>query len=47
VQSFGNILASALAGLLWTIYSPTTAFLYLGAWTAISSAVLTRLAVRH
>ncbi|MGZ3609782.1 MAG: MFS transporter [Ktedonobacteraceae bacterium] len=29
VQSFGNIVASGIAGLLWTIFSPSIAFIYL------------------
>lgn len=31
VQSFGNIVASGIAGLLWTLVSPTVAFVYLTA----------------
>jgi MFS family permease len=31
VQSFGNLAASAVAGLLWTVISPPAAFLYLTA----------------
>jgi MFS family permease len=47
VQSFGNIVASGVAGLLWTLFSPTIAFLYLAAWMLISLVVLTRLAIRQ
>lgn len=43
VQSFGNILASAIAGLLWTLVSPTVAFVYLAAWAGASMLVLVRL----
>ena len=43
VQSFGNILASALAGLLWTVVSPTIAFVYLAVWAGVSCIVLARL----
>jgi MFS family permease len=32
VQSFGNLAASAVAGLLWTLASPRVAFAYLVAW---------------
>jgi len=42
VQSFGNIVASAIAGILWTLFSPTVAFLYLAAWMLISLGVLLR-----
>lgn len=40
VQSFGNIIASGVAGLLWTALSGGVAFLYLAAWMVISLAVL-------
>jgi len=40
VQSFGNIIASAVAGVLWTAFSPTVAFLNLAAWMVISLVVL-------
>jgi hypothetical protein len=36
----GNLAASALAGLLWTAFSPTVAFVYLVAWLAIAAALL-------
>lgn len=32
MQSFGNLLASSIAGALWTLVSPTWAFAYLVAW---------------
>jgi hypothetical protein len=32
VQSFGNLAASAIAGLLWMLASPWVAFGYLVAW---------------
>lgn len=47
VQSFGNIVASAIAGILWTLFSPTAAFLYLAAWMLISLIVLMRLTIRQ
>lgn len=46
VQSFGNIVASAVAGVLWTVFSPTAAFLYLSVWTLISLVVLVWLTLR-
>jgi MFS family permease len=36
VQSFGNLAASAIAGLLWTLASPRLAFAYLVAWMALA-----------
>jgi hypothetical protein len=36
VQSLGNFAASAIAGILWTVVSPTVAFLWLSAWMAIA-----------
>ena len=47
VQSFGNITASVLAGLLWTVVSPTTAFVYLAAWACVACIVLARLALQR
>jgi MFS family permease len=47
VQSFGNIVASGIAGLLWTLLSPTVAFVYLAVWAGFACVVLTRLVVRH
>jgi MFS family permease len=35
-QSFGNLAASALAGLLWTVLSPEVAFFYLAAWMMVA-----------
>jgi MFS family permease len=46
VQSFGNIVASAIAGLLWSIWSPTAAFVYLSAWALVALLVLLRLTLR-
>jgi MFS family permease len=40
VQSFGNLAASAVAGLLWTLASPRVAFLYAAAWMCLSLAAL-------
>jgi MFS family permease len=36
VQSFGNLAASAIAGLLWTALSPRAAFSYLVAWMVLA-----------
>jgi MFS family permease len=44
VQSFGNLAASAIAGLLWTAVSPRMAFGYLVAWMLL--AVVALLAAR-
>ena len=46
-QSFGNIVASASAGLLWTVFSPSIAFLYLAIWMLIALLVLVRLSIRQ
>ncbi|MGH2630489.1 MAG: MFS transporter, partial [Actinomycetota bacterium] len=32
LQSAGNLAASVVAGVLWTAFSPTVAFLWLAAW---------------
>jgi hypothetical protein len=45
VQSFGNLAASAIAGLLWTLVSPRVAFAYLVAWMLL--AVVALLAARR
>ena len=36
VQSFGNLAASTIAGLLWTAASPRVAFAYLVAWMTLA-----------
>lgn len=46
VQSFGNIVASAIAGLLWSVWSPVASFVYLSAWALVALLVLLRLALR-
>ncbi len=38
-QSLGNLVASGVAGILWTTVSPTAAFLWLCAWMAIALVV--------
>jgi hypothetical protein len=40
VQSFGNLAASAIAGLLWTLASPQVAFLYFAPGMLASLAAL-------
>jgi MFS family permease len=40
VQSAGNFVASGIAGLLWTLISPTVAFCYLTVWMIVASAGL-------
>ncbi|MBX5458429.1 MAG: MFS transporter [Thermogemmatispora sp.] len=46
IQSFGNLLASGAAGLLWSLISPTAAFLYLAIWAGLASLLLGFLQVR-
>jgi MFS family permease len=36
LQSLGNFAASAIAGILWTAFSPTVAFVWLSAWMALA-----------
>ncbi len=36
LQSAGNLAASAIAGVLWTLVSPTAAFLYAAAWMLLA-----------
>lgn len=38
VQSLGNFAASATAGLLWTLISPTAAFIYAATWMLLALA---------
>ncbi|MFE7358526.1 MFS transporter [Streptomyces sp. NPDC057543] len=40
VQSLGNLAASTVAGVLWTVVSPTAAFTYLAAWMVLALAGL-------
>lgn len=40
VQAAGNVAASAVAGLLYTVVSPTVAFGYLAAWMLVALGVL-------
>lgn len=41
-QSLGNFVASSSAGLLWTLISPTAAFIYAAAWMLIALAAFAR-----
>lgn len=41
VQAIGNVAASAIAGLLYTLASPTVAFVYLAAWMLAALIILT------
>jgi hypothetical protein len=40
MQAIGNVTASVLAGLLYTVASPTVAFGYLAGWMLIALAAL-------
>lgn len=40
IQSFGNLAASLVAGILWTALSPTWAFAYLAAWMLLAVTIL-------
>jgi len=47
VQSIGNLAASAVAGILWTLVSPAAAFAYAAAWMLVALALLAATAVRR
>jgi MFS family permease len=47
VQAAGNLTASAVAGLLWTVVSPTAAFAYLVAWMLIALGGFARAQLRR
>ncbi len=47
VQSFGNLVASVIAGVLWTLVSPAAAFLYAAAWMVLAFLLLTGLRARR
>jgi len=40
VQSFGNLAASGIAGLLWTAFGPAWAFTYLATWMIVALVLL-------
>ncbi len=42
IQAFGNLAASATAGVLWTVFSPGVAFAHLVVWMALAAALLAR-----
>ena len=46
IQSVGNLAASAVAGILWTVFSPTVAFLYLAAWMVLALGLLGSVRIR-
>ena len=46
-QSLGNFAASSIAGLLWTLISPTAAFIYATAWMLVALAAFTATARRQ
>jgi MFS family permease len=45
VQSFGNLAASGIAGIIWTVVSPTAALLYIAAWMLVAVGLLSRVGV--
>jgi MFS family permease len=40
IQAAGNVAASAVTGILWSVFSARTAFLYLAAWMLLALAGL-------
>ena len=42
IQSFGNLAASGIAGILWATISPTAAFAYIATWMLIALITLSR-----
>jgi MFS family permease len=42
IQSLGNVVASSVAGLLWTLVSPSSAFAWAGVWMIASLTLCTR-----
>jgi MFS family permease len=40
IQSVGNLAASAIAGALWTLISPTAAFIYAAVWMTLATTGL-------
>jgi MFS family permease len=47
VQSFGNLAASGIAGLVWTLISPDAAFAYIAAWMLLALTALISADVDH
>jgi hypothetical protein len=46
IQAFANLAASVVAGALWNAFSPTVAFLYLAAWSALAAIAFAYVASR-
>jgi MFS family permease len=42
IQSFGNLAASGIAGVLWTVTGPSWAFAYLTGWMILAAGILMR-----
>jgi MFS family permease len=42
IQSMGNVVASSVAGLLWTLVSPSSAFAWAEVWMIVSLLACTR-----
>jgi MFS family permease len=40
LQSFGNLAASVVAGILWTVFSPTVSFGYAAIWMLVAVLLL-------
>lgn len=40
IQGFGNLAASAIAGIIWTAASPSVAFAYLAVWMVVAVAAI-------
>jgi len=40
IQGFGNLGASAVAGIIWTAASPSAAFAYLAVWMVVAVAAI-------
>lgn len=40
VQSFGNLAASGIAGIIWTAFSPRAAFIYIAGWMFVAAVTL-------
>ena len=40
VQAFGNLAASAVAAVIWTVFSPAWAFAYLAGWMVFAFVVV-------
>ncbi|MDQ6821654.1 MAG: hypothetical protein M3076_15180 [Actinomycetota bacterium] len=47
IQSAGNLAASAIAGALWTLVSPTAAFAYAAGWMLVATVALVATGTRR